>query len=370
MTTATPPTPEAELLLIYAQAVVPPADDARARAVIDGGLDWDAFYGRATAHQVVPTVYANLQRAGRAGAAAASLGPFRMWALELSARSLQLTDELRRLAGLFGDAGLDVLAFKGPALAHAAYGSISARISGDLDLLVRPDAFAEAEAVLLAHGYAPRGSFTDRQRALFLRLEGGFQYVHADLGSAVDLHARVAARRYSYAPSFDELWGRAERVALRVRPDAGGFSVRAPGAEDLVLLLCWHGAKHDWDLLKFVRDVAELVRASPGLDWDAVRDRARRLRAERMLDVGLWLAHDLGRAGLPDRVLREAGRTPRARALARALGDRLLEGGAWGYLRHHAFQLRMRGSAAARLRYAASVLAFNKVSRDLVLRPG
>jgi len=65
------------------------------------------------------------------------------------------------------------------------------------------------------------------------------------------------------------------------------------GGEDLALFLCAHGAKHLWERLEWLCDLAALLARRPGLDWDAMLARARRRGAERIVLLALHLAHEL-----------------------------------------------------------------------------
>ena len=69
-----------------------------------------------------------------------------------------------------------------------------------------------------------------------------------------------------------------------------------------MLVLCIHGGKHAWERLAWICDVAELVRRTPDLDWTAVSTEAERLRAGRILRLGLRLADELLDAPLPPHV--------------------------------------------------------------------
>jgi hypothetical protein len=64
-------------------------------------------------------------------------------------------------------------------------------------------------------------------------------------------------------------------------------------AHDLLLMLCAHASKHGWSQLNWICDVAETVRASPEINWQAVLESAEKLRSERMLLLGLRLANTL-----------------------------------------------------------------------------
>src|SRR5260370_38643204 len=67
--------------------------------------------------------------------------------------SVQLTAELFRLLDLFAREGIQVLPFKGPTLAMAAYGNLALRQFTDLDLLIRKEDVLRARGILLENGY-------------------------------------------------------------------------------------------------------------------------------------------------------------------------------------------------------------------------
>jgi Uncharacterised nucleotidyltransferase len=92
------------------------------------------------------------------------------------------------------------------------------------------------------------------------------------------------------------LWERLERVSL------GDITVRSLAPEDMLLILCVHGAKHHWGKLGWICDVAELLRAHPELAWTSLLAQARELGGRRMLCLGLLLAHELLGAVLPKEV--------------------------------------------------------------------
>ena len=100
-----------------------------------------------------------------------------------------------------------------------------------------------------------------------------------------------------------------------------GRPVPTLSREDTVLALCAHGAKHAWDILGLVADVAAMVATSPDLDWHAIAARSEALGAGRMVRLGLRLAHDLLAAPVPSTAL--AARDPTAAALAREVTERL-----------------------------------------------
>jgi hypothetical protein len=209
---------------------------------------------------------------------------------------LRMAHALVRVLRLLEAAGIHPVAFKGPAMAAALYGDLGLRPCGDLDLLVRPEEQLPARDVLVAAGFRPDPPMSPAvERA---HLAEGFAYSFYDdaSGVKVDLHATLVHHTFGFAPDLDVLRGRAVEVSL------AGQRVRTLAPEDLLLFLCIHGAKHEWRQLVWVADVAELIRAHPGLDWAAIVDAAGEARARRMLALGLFLASGLPRVRLPEAV--------------------------------------------------------------------
>jgi hypothetical protein len=92
----------------------------------------------------------------------------------------------------------------------------------------------------------------------------------------------------------------------------------------LLIVLCVHGSKHAWELLKWVCDVAELLRSQPNLDWDQIISCASNWRCRRMLYMGLSLAHQLLDAPLPEKVLISLKDETDVRALSHRMPANLL----------------------------------------------
>lgn len=82
-----------------------------------------------------------------------------------------------------------------------------------------------------------------------------------------------------------------------------GETVLSFHPEDLLLILCVHGAKHYWARLNWICDIAELIRGHQGIHWERVMEQAVRLRSERILFLGLLLAGNLLGAALPENIL-------------------------------------------------------------------
>ena len=357
--------PELELLLCSARVSCDPVTGARIRDLVRGSLDWAELLALADRQASTPLLYWTLS-----GVCPNEVPPGHLQRLrerfEANATSnLRLTSELLRLLkGLEVD-GVVAIPFRGPALAAGAYGNLALRAFSDLDILVRPADVPSAQATLVRHGYAARLELAGARATVARYLGQEATFTRRDGAVTVELHWDVAPWFFACPLDLGGMFARREPLAL------GGRIVANLAAEDLLLVLCVHASKHLWGRLQWIGDVAELVRVRPGLDWNRVRDHARRSGTLRMLRLGLRLARDLLGAGLPEAMDAEVGRDSASAALAAQVVERLLEEPftpATGFdeLRFH---LRGRERLRDRVRYCLR-LPLTPSERDWAGTPG
>ena len=250
--------------------------------------------------------------------------------------TLRLTAELFRILDRFSSEGIGALVVKGPVLAVQAYGDPAMRAYGDLDLLVRQRDIRRATELLSAAGFSPAVPLSAIDAG---RIPGQYLFSKPDSKLIVELHNDLTLRYFPRRLPIEEFFARQIRVRLDAR-EAPALSV-----EDELVLICIHGAKHFWERLLWIADVAALVSRQTGIDWQRVADSAQAVEAERMLHTGLRLASDLLKTRLPDKVLAVA----QADAVSARLVERTLK---WlpaagsvppGLLERAAYRLGMRG---------------------------
>jgi hypothetical protein len=338
--------PEQELLLCCARVSVGGELKERIARLAARGLDWDYLYRLAERHAVLPLLYWQLNP--NAEVPAAPLERLRSKFRDNAARNLYLTGELERIITEFKASGVEVLPYKGPALAAAAYGQISLRRFVDLDILVSKGDVPRAKGLLLARGFRPTLRLSPSQERLLLRTQHNLPFARDGGRLLVELHWEIASKQFAPA-SFGEGFGEGrERVRLL------NLEVESLSPEDLLLSLCVHGTKHLWERLAWICDIAELVRARPQLDWRKLSERARKLRAERMLHLGLRLALDLLDAPLPAEFRSRVESDRAAGRLAARVAERLFEGEEYrpaGLVRNMGFNLGARRDWRDKARY-------------------
>jgi len=122
--------------------------------------------------------------------------------------------------------------------------------------------------------------------------------------------------------------------------------------EDELVLICVHGAKHFWQRLMWIADVAALISRQP-LNWDRALAVASEVGAQRILHLGLCLAADLLDAELPPQLEATVQSDRTAVKLAAQIESRLAHRGLHeiGIFQRAAFRVRMRGGFLSGLAY-------------------
>lgn len=274
-------------------------DVERIKQLLREGIDWETLLRLAHAHGVAPLLWFHLSKICPELVPEPYYNRLRDYFRNNSIRNHYLKSELLRLLDLFSAHGVMAIPYKGVVLAISVYGDLALRHFGDLDILVQPSDLQQAKTLLTAQGYEPKVILTEAQEAEFVRSQHHHFFSRASDGSVVELHWDVAPRYFSFSFAGMRLWDKVKRIGL------DGVQVLAPEPEDLLLLLCAHGTRHQWSRLEWICGVAELVRSNPDFKWEIAMERARALGSRRMLLLGLALGQELLGLEVPDGIRRE-----------------------------------------------------------------
>lgn len=221
----------------------------------------------------------------------------------LLTQALRHALETARLSGMLEDAGVQVIVVKGAATALSAFGQHGCREALDIDLLVPPDQVGTARRVLEGCGYRARSAPRAHEKDLALH--------HPETRMIVELHWRLFQNPRVLADAAHS-HRRADLLPGR------SVAVLDPTVE--ALYLCCHGGEHGWERLKWLADIAALIRSGQ-IDAATLYDEARRRRLARMVGPGLLLAHRVYATPLPPMLARDLKRDWRLRRLAAVAWD-------------------------------------------------
>jgi hypothetical protein len=284
--------PEFELLLACCSDISDAERERRTRKSVSERFDWDGLLRLAEHHRLIPRVYEQLS--ANAGAPPEFLRALRNRYQTNARQALWLTSELIRIVADFESRGIEVLPYKGPALAEILYADVTMRQFGDLDLLVRPVDVSRSKAALVDLGYTGNTQFTEREEQA--HLASGYEYTFdSSLGrNLVELKWQILPRFYSANFDVDAMFHRASTT------NVAEHSLPTLCAEDLLIVLCVHAAKHAWVQLSWICDIAQL--AKQPLDWGVIEKQSKELGIERIVAVNFLLIHKLLGSTLPEMV--------------------------------------------------------------------
>lgn len=276
---------EWSLLLAACSAANHKEKTDRIQALLESPFHWDVVLDLADRHGVQPLLFQALSSLQDAvpseyfGALAQKYQTNVHKALLLSRELIRIVDELSAI-------GIEVMPYKGLALAEAIYGDIALRQSGDIDLFVRTDDLLRAREALGKLGFTPHLRWSGAKEKSYLR--SGYEYSFDGAAGRNLLEVQWAIQPRFYAVDFD-MEGMFQRAAV---VPVAGHPMKTPSPEDLFIVLSLHAAKHVWGRLNWLCDLA-LLMEKQSLDWDQIGSHAKRLRILRILRVTILLANRL-----------------------------------------------------------------------------
>jgi len=263
--------PEINLLLSCARTALDKVITGRIRHLLEGEINWAYLLRMSRAHGIIPLLYRNLK-----ATSADLVPPTIMEELQTefrinAKRNYLLIGELFKILTLFNSNEIPALPFKGPVLGSSFYGDLALRPFCDLDILLRKKDIPQAKDLLLSRGYRLNFSLTPKQEIAFLHAHSEYSFIHEKSHILVELQWEILpSREFPLAYDLETPWKRLESTSLE------GRIVPALSSEDLLLALCLHGAKHCWERLIWICDLAELIRVHKGIDWELVFEQASR----------------------------------------------------------------------------------------------
>jgi Uncharacterised nucleotidyltransferase len=356
---------EEELLLCCVRPDVDSETHDRIRALVTGQIDWECLFFLARRHAVLPLLYVQLHQTAADVVPHEQLERLQKTFQENSARNVVLTAELARLMNLLGNAGIEVIPYKGPVLALFAYGNVAVRRFVDLDIMVRKEDVPRAIDLLLADGYEVSKSLNVHQRQVLLRTQHNLQFQRAKRQLIVELHWEVASHFFASSVQAEDLWGNLVDIELNEA------TVKTLRAEDLIFSLCVHGSRHLWERLLWICDLAWIV-AGQELNWRALLERAKATNTERMFLLGLHLSSNLLKVSLPNSIVKRIDSDPELEKLSIVIKEGLFTGTEHKpatFIQILRFNLMVRESWASRVRYFRHITAPTERDVDAIALP-
>jgi len=337
---------ERELVLYGARPILGEASASRFLEILHAPLNWPALVAFAHEHHVETFLFENLILTGQENVPGPWLERLRDSARKTAALAVLLSSELLRIHEIFEKEGVPLVPYKGPVLSWLAYGALTQRRFTDLDFFVPQKNISRAGALLKSAGFISKIEIPTETVGHPGDIPGQYAFFREATRTQVELHTERTLRYFPVPLNFEEMSRRLIPVELC------GRTLRTFSIEDTLVMLCVHGAKHFWDRLLWILDVAQLIKAH-AVDWALLEKLAAKMESTRVVLFGLSLAHELFEAPLPGRLLEEMRRDPAIRKMAGKVyeGYAGVSDSATGVIPRAVFRVRMRDGIGRGLRH-------------------
>jgi hypothetical protein len=250
-----------ELLLLCTTADISSENKKRLSRILADVIDWEYLLKLVEFHGIEPLVTYNLTKNDFLDRIPE---PYRK---RLNGtykstlyRNVLLSNELSDILSALNKHGIAVIPLKGTVLAEVLYQNPALRASADMDILVHSKDISQTRELLGELGYQqvtmPETWEHYFHEAPYCK-EGTFPFF-------LELHWDLEDRRLVTVPET-EIWRRAQSLEVR------GVFITVLSPEDNLLFLATHLCKHSVELLKFLGDIAELLKKyQDTLDWDYI----------------------------------------------------------------------------------------------------
>ncbi len=268
-----------------------PRDPAKISALAAQVRDEESLFRLADEHGVIAHLAAGLSTVPDARLPAALLESLRSRHRSQLLFTLSMTAELFRILELLRKSQIKCVVVKGPVLSLRAYGDPAARQYVDLDLLVRHGDIRRAAEMLIAAGYESRVPAAAIRAG---RIPGEYLFRRPNTNIIFELHTEDSFRYFPMPLPIENYFQ--QRVFLPL----DGQPVPVLSVEHELVFIAIHGAKHFWQRLMWISDVAAMVHNRSELNWKNVRQAAAEVGAERMVRVALLLSERLLGVRVPE----------------------------------------------------------------------
>jgi hypothetical protein len=256
----------------------------------DDSTDFAGLFESAANNGVAPMMYGNLKAIDNVPAE--FLERFRNAYLHSLRRNVLNAEETLRVVRALAKGGVEVIPLKGSLASELIFGDPGVYPATDIDILVRPEDLAKADAVLAEAGYGKAEGAADEDL-----LSSHYHFVYQKGEHFLELHWNLVKRYFHIPPEF--WWEKTAAVPY------AGITLNVLSPERYLLYAVFRLFDHGFRPLKFHVFVSGLIRKySEETDWENLMSMSAKYRMERLTLFTLKLVHDLFGTGVYDGIMR------------------------------------------------------------------
>lgn len=310
---------ESKLLLYCARTRIDNETRDSIRDLAGRDIDWEYVQRSAAKNGVIPLIYralADICPESIPGAVLNKMHERVEWVVSINE---QIQKILLDILTLFDKEKIPVVPFKGVTFILCTYGDLSLRETIDVDLLVHRKEFLRAKDLLIRNGYhhmyfgiaevqtvQAQLARDDNKMSIDLHyaLTPKFQEFNveeAKSGSRTEQQdwnkLNTSYTNWFFSLDSSPMWKRLGSITMCDK------SVPVLSPEDLLMVATIQCIKEYWQTLKRICDVAEIIKANPGLNWSWLMEQFNMVYSERKFLLCIRLAYDVYKITLPEDIL-------------------------------------------------------------------
>ena len=295
-----------------------PTGEAAFRTLLDRIDDWPHFVALLKHHRLAPMAARNQVFVGMAQLPAEIKAELHASSVANAREAFRYLSVLQQWLVLLENEGIGAVVIKGVPLSIMAYGDVSARDVGDIDLLIDARHALRADELLRQTGLRrqePAAELSARRAAFFLRTFKDFTYEAPNGGFELDLHWRLTR---DSATASAIMTDQIDQCCETLRIGTLGLQVLTPVRT--LLLLSVHGATEAWARWKTLADIAALWAKATSAQQDTTWKLAVESSTVGFLAAALILAGDwFGMTCGEDAVTQMEGAVPPQQRICRQI---------------------------------------------------
>lgn len=290
------------------------------KVVLTETLDWKTLIQTSIDQGVMPILYESLKAIEEQHIPPTVIVQLQTLNRMNGLNNISSLQELLKILAALKQDNIDAIPFKGPILASYAYGNVALRQYNDLDILVKPQDFWRAKAVLMTLGYrtnlAQQEEFdmitfvrqitlsrSSKDAEMFNR-QFQSSLLHSNLERSIDLHWGIIPRRILDVNRLERFWQHLTVIELNNQP------IQTFSPEITLIIQCLNIAKESLTgrSLKQICDIVQIIKAYPAIDWHLFLQITSELRTFKLCLLWLGVIHELVALPLPDIVMYHIGK--------------------------------------------------------------
>ena len=210
--------------------------------------------------------------------------------MDIVKQNMLMTSELIKVMKLLEKNKIEAISFKGPVLSQMVYGDITLRQYVDLDILVHEKDLGRAAFLLEEIDY----TFDKILLTKILENKSIFHDISLSKNGfvTVELHWRFFSNEFNTGLEDIDLKDGLYEITISKQ------KLKTFKNEILILYLCIHGAKHNWERIEWLIDISRYIK-NYEIDWAFLLNISNNTKTTKILFSTLYLCSSILNLELP-----------------------------------------------------------------------